>query len=342
MLSTRYTDLVGIEYPIVQDGLGLSATAKLAAAVSEAGGLGTVSIPAISDDLDGIAREFRAQILEAAALTRKPLAVNIPVGVDASGQVLPFSDVVLEVLFELRKSDSQLHDQLRVVTTSAGSPRQFSARIKGEGLIHQHKVGSSAQAVKARDCGVDAIIASGYEMGGHTNPLQLATFVLGPNVADAVPELPIVLSGGIRDGRGLAAALCLGADAIAMGTRFVATVDNSDWHPAFIEAYLNMREGDDVVFLGNYGPCRGLRNAATMELLDHAARGHGDLETINSKLESMRQAQDEGDIENSVVLAGQVASGITSVVRVSDLVPEMVAEAQAVLRRALGSAAPTN
>lgn len=332
MISTRYTELVGIEHPIVQDGLGLSPTAKLAAAVSSAGGLGTVSIPAISDDLDTVAREFREQIFEAATLTTKPLAVNIPVGVDSTGAVLPFTEVLLRLVFQLRGQDTQLANQLRVVTTSAGSPRPFSERIRGEGLIHQHKVGAAAQAIKARDCGVDAIVASGYEMGGHTNPLHVATFVLGPNVSDAVPELPIVLSGGVRDGRGLAAALCLGADAVAMGTRFVVTEDNADWHPAFLAAVLGMQEGDDVVFDGNYGPARGMRNAATSELMGHGP-GHGDLESIATKLDSMRQAQTDGDVENSVVLAGQVASGITSIVRVSDLLPAMVRDAEVALRR---------
>ena len=175
--------------------------------------------------------------------------------------MLPFSEVLLTTLFAARQEDPRLARQLKVVTTSAGSPRPFTRRIKAEGLIHQHKVGTTAQAVKARDCGVDAIVASGYEMGGHTNPMRVHTFVLGPNVVDAVPEIPIVLSGGVRDGRGLAAALLFGADAVAMGTRFVTTVENSDWHPDFLAAVVAMREGDDVAFAGNYGPCRGLRNA---------------------------------------------------------------------------------
>jgi enoyl-[acyl-carrier protein] reductase II len=332
-ISTRYTELVGIEHPVVQDGLGLSPTAKLAAAVSEAGGLGTVSIPAVSADLELTARQFRAQIDEAGRLTSKPLAVNIPVGTDSSGTVLPFSEVLLTTLFAARQDDPQLARQFKVVTTSAGSPRPFTRRIKAEGLIHQHKVGTTAQAVKARDCGVDAILASGYEMGGHTNPMRVHTFVLGPNVVDAVPEIPIVLSGGVRDGRGLAAALLLGADAVAMGTRFVTTVENSDWHPDFLAAVVAMREGDDVAFAGNYGPCRGLRNAATVPLSTDAASGHGDLEMIDAKLEDMRRAQDEGDVKSGVVLAGQVASGITGIVRVSDLVPGMVAEAAEALSR---------
>ena len=331
-IATRYTELVGIEHPIVQDGLGLSPTAKLAAAVSEAGGLGTVSIPAVSGDLEVTARAFRAQIDEAARLTSKPLAVNIPVGTDSSGTVLPFSEVLLRTLFAARHDDPRLARQFTVVTTSAGSPRPFTKRIKAEGLIHQHKVGTTAQAVKARDCGVDAILASGYEMGGHTNPMRVHTFVLGPNVVDAVPEIPIVLSGGVRDGRGLAAALLFGADAVAMGTRFVTTVENSDWHPDFLAAIVAMREGDDVAFAGNYGPCRGLRNPATTALPTDGASVHGSLETIDAKLEDMRRAQDEGDVKAGVVLAGQVASGITGIVRVSDLVPGMVTEAALALR----------
>lgn len=332
-LATRYTELVGIAHPVLQEGLGLSPTARLAAAVSNAGGLGTISIPAVTDDLGAVARAFREQIDEAASLTDKPLAVNIPVGVDASGTVLPFSDALFEVLFACRREDAQLQRQLRVVTTSAGSPRPFVARIRDAGLIHQHKVGTTDQARKARAAGVDALIASGFEMGGHTNPARVHTFVLVPNVSDAVRDIPVVLSGGVRDGRGLAAALMLGADAVAMGTRFVLTEDNRDWHPDFLAAVLAMREGDDVAFEGNYGPCRGLRNVATEALLGHGDV-HGSLESIGHKLEDMRRAQSDGDVTTGVVLAGQVASGISSIVRVAELVPGMVAEAIACLAAA--------
>jgi NAD(P)H-dependent flavin oxidoreductase YrpB (nitropropane dioxygenase family) len=337
-IANRYTALIGIDHPIVQEGLGPFRTPKLAAAVSNAGGLGTVSMPGMPEDLAAGARTFREHIEECAALTDRPFAVNIPVGVDGSGQVLPFTDVYIRAVFEARKADSALADQLRVLTTSAGFPGDYVARIKDAGLIHQHKVGSTRQAVKAARAGVDVVIAAGFEMGGHAPSKAVHTFVLLPNVTQAV-DIPVLLTGGARDGRGLAAALALGADGVAMGTRFITSYDNADWHPAYLQALLDAEEGDDVAFSGVYGPCRGLRNHASEQLL---AAGHAEadggqvpdpVELIRWKIESMQRAQTDGDVENSLVLTGQVASGINDLIHVAEFVPAMAEEAAAILRR---------
>ena len=265
-ISNRYTRLVGIEHPIVQEGLGPYRTSKLAAAVSQAGGLGTVSMPGMPEDLREGARTFRAHIDECASLTDKPFAVNIPVGVDAHGQVVDFTDVYIRAVLDARRADSALAAQLTVLTTSAGFPGAYVGMIKDAGLVHQHKVGSTRQAVKAADAGVDVVIAAGFEMGGHAPAAGVHTFVLVPRVTESV-DVPVVLTGGARDGRTLAAALCMGADAVALGTRFILAEENSDWHPAYLQALLDAKEGDDVAFNGVYGPCRGLRNAASEELL---------------------------------------------------------------------------
>ena len=330
-IVNRYTELVGIEHPIVQEGLGLSRTARLAAAVSSAGGLGSVSIPGMSDDLAETARRFRLEIETCASLTERPFAVNIPAGTDSSGQVLPFTDVLLRTVLDARRADSQLERQLRVVTTSAGDPRAFVGTIQDAGMVHQHKVGATKHAQRAAGAGVDVLIVCGFEAGGHTSAQQVHTLVLGANVTEAV-DIPVLLSGGFRDGRGLAAALCLGAEGVAMGTRFVVTHDNTDWHPRFLDAVLSMQEGDDIAFNGNYGPCRGRRNEVTERLAAETGGGHGDVASINSKLESMRRAQDEGDVDGAIVLAGQVASGITDRVWVSDLLMGMVKDASQVIR----------
>ncbi|MGQ0697265.1 MAG: NAD(P)H-dependent flavin oxidoreductase [Panacagrimonas sp.] len=332
-ISNRYTRLVGIEHPIVQEGLGPFRTSKLAAAVSNAGGLGTVSMPGMPVDIAAGARTFRAHIEECAALTDKPFAVNIPVGVDASGQVLPFTDIYIRTVLDMRKTDVRLARQLRVMTTSAGFPGAYIGLIKDAGMIHQHKVGATRQAIKAAQAGVDVIIAAGFEMGGHAPSKKMHSFVLTPSITEAV-EVPVLLTGGARDGRTLAAALAMGAEGVAMGTRFILSHDNVDWHPAYLQALLDAEEGDDLAFDGVYGPCRGLRNAASLQLLNDSSAPHGDEVALTRwKIESMQRAQSEGDVENSLVMTGQVASAIHDLIRVAEFIPAMAEEAAAVIRQ---------
>jgi len=330
-ITNRYTRLIGIEHPIVQEGLGPFRTPRLAAAVSQAGGLGTVSMPGMPSDLAAGARTLREHIDECATLTQKPFAVNIPVGISANGDVLPFTDVYIRAVLEARASDKQLERQLTVLTTSAGFPGSYIAPIKNAGMIHQHKVGSTRQAIKAEELGVDVVIAAGFEMGGHTSGKAMHTYVLVPNVTEAV-DVPVLLSGGARDGRGLAAALAMGADGVAMGTRFILSEDNSDWHPAYLRALLDAKEGDDVAFPGVYGPCRGLRNAASEALLAETRHAGDPAEQIRWKLESMQRAQMHGDVENGLVMTGQVASAIVQLIRISEFVPAMADEAARILR----------
>jgi len=335
-IVNRYTRLVGIDHPIVQEGLGPFRTPKLAAAVSNAGGLGTVSMPGMPADISAGARTFREHIEECAALTDRPFAVNIPVGVDASGAVLPFTDTYIRAALAARESDPAIAAGLTVLTTSAGFPGGYVGLIKDAGLVHQHKAGSTRQAVKAAQAGVDVVIAAGFEMGGHAPSKAVHTFVLIPNVTEAV-DIPVLLTGGARDGRGLAAALAMGADGVAMGTRFILSHDNSDWHPAYLQALLDAREGDDVAFDGVYGPCRGLRNAASEELLGGRHPGAGEtlpdpVELIRRKIESMQRAQTDGDVTNGLVMTGQVASAITDIISVAEFVPRMAEEAAAILR----------
>jgi enoyl-[acyl-carrier protein] reductase II len=172
-------------------------------------------------------------------------------------------------------------------------------------------------------------------MGGHAPSKAVHTFVLIPSVTEAV-DIPVLLTGGARDGRGLAAALAMGADGVAMGTRFILSHDNSDWHPAYLQALLDAREGDDVAFDGVYGPCRGLRNAASEELLG-SHRGAGEalpdpVELTRRKIESMQRAQTDGDVTNGLVMTGQVASAINDIITVAEFVPRMAEEAAEILR----------
>ncbi len=344
-ITNRYTQLVGIAHPIVQEGLGPFRTPRLAAAVSEAGGLGTVSMPGMPADLEEGARTFREHIDECASLTERPFAVNIPVGVDTNGAILPFTDVYIRTVLAAREHDDGLAKQLRVLTTSAGFPGKYVQMVKDAGMVHQHKVGSTRQAVKAAEAGTDVVIAAGFEMGGHAPSKPVHTFVLIPSVTEAV-DVPVLLTGGARDGRGLAAALAMGADGVAMGTRFITSHDNSDWHPAYLQALLDAEEGDDVAFDGVYGPCRGLRNAASARLVGAGHGGLGEVggvgevdtvEAVRWKIESMQRAQIDGDVENGLVMTGQVASAIHELIHVADFVPAMAAEAAAILRRLAAS-----
>lgn len=332
-LSNRYTELVGIDYPIVQEGLGPFTTAKIAAAVSQAGGLGTISMPGMPEDLSQGVGTLRSHIEQCAEATDKPFAVNLPVGVDHDGTVLPFTDAYIRGVLEARDSDDALRKQLTVLTTSAGFPGDYCAMIKDAGLIHQHKVGSTRQARKAEAAGVDVVLAAGFEMGGHAPASRMHTYVLVPNITESV-SVPVLLTGGARDGRGLAAALALGADGVALGTRFIVSEENEDWHPHYLQAILEATEGEDVAFNGVYGPCRGLRNEASRSLLESEASGGVD---EGEKIQSMQRAQSTGDTENGLVLAGQVASSINEVIRISEFVPQMAAEAVGIIEQLAGS-----
>lgn len=332
-LETRFTRLVGIDHPIIQEGMGPFKTAKLAAAVSNAGGLGTVSMPGMSVDPAEGSRTLRDHIYETASLTSKPFAVNVPVGRGADGIVLPVSAAFINEVIRIRAEDSAMRDQLTVLTTSAGFPGEFIEHIKRSGLIHMHKVGSLRHALKAEAAGVDVVIASGYEMGGHTHETPMHTFVLVPNVTEAV-SVPVILSGGARDGRTLAAALCLGADGVAMGTRFIACHDNGDWHKATAQRIVDAGEGEDVVFPAVYGPARALKSKGLDRLLAMIDRGDSSAEELlKYKDAAMIVAEEGGDLDNGILPAGQVASGISDIVHVADFVPAMAAEAAAILSR---------
>ncbi len=219
-----------------------------------------------------------------------------------------------------------------MLTTSAGFPGEFRPLIAGSGLIHMHKVGSTRQALRAEQLGVDVVIASGYEMGGHTHAVPMHTFVLVPNVTEAV-SVPVLLSGGARDGRTLAAALCLGAAGVAMGTRFIASEDNVDWHPATARRIVEAGEGDDTIFPGVYSPARGLKSAGVDHLLDLLNEGATPDELLAYKDAALIRAEEDGDLDSGILPAGQVASGIRDIVSVAQFVPAMAAETAAVLSR---------
>jgi NAD(P)H-dependent flavin oxidoreductase YrpB (nitropropane dioxygenase family) len=330
-MTTPFTELLGIDYPVVQEGLGPYRSVALPAAVSNAGGLGTLCIPGLTEGVELGSKHLREYIEELCGLTDKPFAVNVPVGSAADGEVLPFSAAYVQAVVNAVQ-DPEIARRLRAITTSAGPPGPFRAMIADSGLVHIHKVGSTRQALRAQQDGVDAILASGYEAGGHTHTRPVHTFVLVPSVAEAV-DIPVVLAGGARDGRSLAASLAMGADAVAMGTRFVAARENTDWHPAYAEAILAAREGDDVLFQAIYGPSRALPSDGIAELAELVAKGELDTHELTAwKDERLIGAMRDGALAPGLLPAGQISGAITEWVSVAEFVPAVVREAREIIR----------
>lgn len=330
-MPTRFTKLVGVRHPVMQEGLGPYKTVHLAAAVANAGGLGTISIPGITEEVGKGSAMLRGYIEEACSLTDGILAVNVPVGADkATGEVLPFSAAYVSAVVEAVR-DPEIARRLRVITTSAGAPGAARRLIENSGLLHFHKVGGTKQAIRAEQDGVDAIIASGYEAGGHTHSRPVHTFILVPSVAEAV-SIPVILTGGARDGRSLAIALTMGADAVAFGTRFVASHDNPDWDPAYAKRIIGAREGEDVVFSAIYGPSRALPSEGLAELAALIAAGTDNDTLTRFKDARLITAQRDGDMRGGILPAGQISGAIQDMIDVTTFVPGVVAEAAAILR----------
>jgi NAD(P)H-dependent flavin oxidoreductase YrpB (nitropropane dioxygenase family) len=334
MLRTPLTEKLSIKYPIIQDGMGPFSTTVLAAAVSNNGGLGTVSIPGMTLGYEEAKLKMVEQIEECSRNTNGIFAVNLPLGRVSTGEFLPSTEGYVNAVLDICEKNTEVASKLKVVITSAGFPGNVTRRLHDAGLINIQKVGSLHHALKAVDNGVDMLIASGYEMGGHTHAKPVHTFVLAPSVIESV-SVPVIISGGVADARGLAAALAMGAAGVAMGTRFIATKENTSWHSRYKEAVVAAREGQDVVIQGVYGPARALYNKGAFELdqlIQSGTKNEGEL--ARWKDERMIAAMRDGDVEHGLIIVGQVASRINEVVSIEKLLPEMVEEAANLLQQA--------
>jgi enoyl-[acyl-carrier protein] reductase II len=310
--------------------MGPQPTTMVATAVCNAGGLGTVSCPSIVNSSEEFLRtKFREAIEYVAAHTDRPFAVNVPVGRTMStGELLLVSKTCINEAIAVKHDGGKAADQLVALTTSAGYPGEFIADIKAAGLIHQAKVGSVRHAVKARDAGTDVIIASGYEMGGHTHVNGVHTMVLAPQVIDLL-DCPVIVSGGICDGRGLAGVLAMGAAAAAMGTRFIATQEH-EWHQIYKQRVMDTPEWGDKVYPGVYAPCRGLKNPGLEKLPEMLEKLPPEEFQVWEEGE-MRRAMREGDVENGLLVGGQVAAALRDMPTVAELIERMVTQAGSLL-----------
>lgn len=306
-MKTRLTELLGIQYPIIQGGMAWVAEHKLAAGVSDAGGIGLIGA-------GGAPASFvREEIRQAKKLTDKPFGVNIML-------MNPEADEIAKVVVE---------EGVRVVTTGAGNPGKYMAMWKEAGIKVIPVVASSAMAKMMERAGADAVVAEGMESGGHIG--SLTTMALVPQVVDAV-SIPVVAAGGIGDGRGLAAALMLGAEGVQMGTRFVVAKE-SIVHSNYKEKLIKAKDIDtEVTGMSTGHPVRSLRNKMTKEYLRLEKEGAGFEELEKLGLGALRKAVMEGDVVNGTVMAGQIAGLVNKEQTCREMIEEIMAEAENLFR----------
>ncbi len=320
MISTPLCNLLDIRYPIIQGGMGPNDTTDLAAAVTNAGGLGMISNYR-NGDTKKITRDHIDKVKN---LTKGTFGFNQPLAAETCRERF-------EAVFEARRQDPEVRRRMRVVITSAGDPTPFVSAFKESGLLHGHVVPTVYHAVKAQRAGVDFIIAEGYESGGHVAYQPVHTLVLVPAVVDAV-SVPVVAAGGICDARGFVAALALGAQGIQMGTRFYLTSDSRSTHPAIQQALLGARETDTVIVPGNYGENRHWKNPFANSLLELKKRG-GSKEEIAALKRQGQEAKIQGDASNAGVPIGMVTGRINQVSSAASVIEEIASGAEAALAR---------
>ncbi len=308
MIKTALTDLIGIDYPIIQGGMAWVATWQLAAAVSEGGGLGIIG--AGSAPVDWV----REQVHQVKAHTTRPFGVNVPL-------FSPFAEQVIQLVIE---------EQVPVLTTGAGNPTPYIAPLKQAGVIVMPVVASVALARRLERAGADAVVAEGEESGGHIG--TVSTMSLVPQVVDAV-SIPVVAAGGIGDGRGLVAALALGAAGVQMGTRFVCT-EECIAHANYKESIIKANERSTLVTGALAGhPVRCLRNPMSREYESMERAGLPEEQIIEFGTGRLRLAVMEGDVVNGSLMAGQIAGLVHDIVPAAELLRRINAQAEAVLAR---------
>lgn len=306
-MQTEITELLGIQYPIIQGGMAWVAEHHLAAAVSEAGGLGLIGAA------NAPAEWVREQIRAAKNLTEQPFGVNIML-------MSPYADEVAQVVAE---------EGVKVVTTGAGSPEKYMERWKQSGIRVIPVVASVALAKRMERCGADAVVAEGCESGGHVG--ESTTMALVPQVVDAV-KIPVIAAGGIADGRGIAAAFMLGAKAVQMGTRFIATRE-AQVHESYKNQVLRAKDIDTRVTGRSTGhPVRALRNEMTKRYLELEQEGAPFEELEQLTLGGLRRAVVEGDVRMGSMMAGQCAGLVREILPCSELVPQLMQEAKACMK----------
>lgn len=301
MFNSKICQLLNIKYPILQGGMAWVATAELAAAVSNAGGLGVIGAGHMPPDA------LRSEIVKAKSLTNKPFGVNIML-------MSPFVKEVMQVVID---------ERVPVITTGAGNPGEYIPALKEIGSKVIPVVASVALAKRLERVGVDALIAEGMESGGHVG--EVSTMALIPQIVDAV-SIPVIAAGGIGDARGVVAALALGAQGVQIGTRFVASVECTA-HDNYKEAVVRAKERSTVLTGVTTGhPVRVIANKLTREYLELERNGASVEELERLGAGKLKAAVRDGDVERGSIMSGQIAGMVREVKPVAAIIEEIVSE----------------
>ncbi len=301
MNKNRITTLFGIRYPIIQAGMVWCSGWRLAAAVSNAGGLGLIGAGSMHPDT------LREHIVKCKNATKKPFGVNIPL-------MYPQIEEIMQIVME---------EKVSIVFTSAGNPRTWTTRLKEKGMLVAHVISSSKFALKAEEAGVDAIVAEGFEAGGHNGREETTTLTLIPQVRQTV-TLPLIAAGGIATGSAMAAMLALGAEGVQVGTRFALTEESSA-SEAFKQKCLSLNEGDTLLSLKKVSPTRMIKNAFYQQIQELEDRGAtpDELRTLLGRGRS-KKGIFEGDLTQGELEIGQIASHIKQVIPAAQVIKEMI------------------
>ena len=309
MESNRICTLFNIHYPIIQAGMIWCSGWELASAVSNAGGLGIIGSGSMYPEI------LDQQIQKCKAATDKPFAVNLPM-------LYPDIDKHIETIVK---------HKVPIVFTSAGNPKTWTAHLKAHGITVVHVVSSVKFAKKAEEAGVDAVVAEGFEAGGHNGRDETTTLCLIPMVAKAI-KIPLIAAGGIGTGRGMLAAMNLGADAVQIGSRFVATPESSA-HADFKKVVINSKEGDTMLTLKELTPVRLVKNEFFKQL-ENAYEQNASVDDLNKLLGRGRAKRGmfEGDLIEGELEIGQIAGLIDTIIPAGEVVKEIIAEFQVALK----------
>lgn len=302
-LSNRITKLFAIDYPIIQAGMIWASGWRLASAVSNAGGLGLLGAGSMYPDV------LKEHIQKCKKATSKPFGVNIP---------LLYPDIykLIQIIID---------EDVKIVFTSAGNPKTWTGILKEKGITVVHVVSSSKFARKAEEAGCDAVVAEGFEAGGHNGREETTTMVLVPAVAGAV-KIPVLAAGGIATGRQMLAAMVLGAEGVQVGSRFVAT-DEASSHLNFKNAVINTQEGDTVLTLKQLTPVRLIKNDFYKKVLEAEIRGASaeELKTLLGRARA-KKGMFEGDLAEGELEIGQVSANIKKILPAAAIVGEIWSE----------------
>lgn len=302
-MKNKITQLFNIQYPIIQGGMIWVSGYKLAAAVSNAGGLGLIGTGSMYPEV------LRAHIQKCKKATDKPFGVNVPM-------LYPQIDEIIDIIIE---------EGVKIVFTSAGNPKTWTAHLKAKGITVVHVVSSVKFALKAQNAGVDAVVCEGFEAGGHNGREETTTFTLIPMVKEQL-EIPVIAAGGIGSGRGMLAAMVLGADAVQIGSRFAATEESSA-HANFKESIVAVKDGDTHLTLKELAPVRLIKNKFFEEVqeLYQKKPSIDDLKKLLGRARA-KKGMFEGDLENGELEIGQIAGLIHEILPAKTVLQDIIKE----------------